>query len=341
MGFYKQLLRPILFRLDPETAHSLAMRALRFVPGVQVHDPILRQDLFGRTFPNPIGLAAGLDKDGEHVGDWERLGFGFVEVGTVTPRPQVGNPRPRLFRLPADQALINRMGFNNQGAEALGNRLRGTKVTIPIGVNIGKQKETPLDNAPEDYAECVRLLDFAPAYFAINVSSPNTPGLRELQDASLLADIIDAVRAVTKAPLFVKIAPDLTWEQIDAVITLAMDKKLQGIIATNTTIARDGLVTPIAEEGGLSGRPLRSRSTEVIRHIRAASKDLTLIGVGGVSSPEEALEKLLAGASLVQLYTGIVYEGPELPASIAKGLAALLRARGFTSVVQAIGSDVQ
>jgi dihydroorotate dehydrogenase len=343
VGLYKDLLRPALFRLDPETAHGLAMRALR-VPGAarllggRFDAPVLRQELLGREFPNPIGLAAGLDKDGEAVDAWGALGFGFAELGTVTPVSQPGNPRPRLFRLPKDRALINRMGFNNAGAAALRQRLARAITRIPIGVNIGKGRQTPLADAPKDYAEAARLVcaeppsggGGGPAYLAINVSSPNTPGLRELQDVGALAEIIAAVRDVNPVtPLLVKVAPDMEFTDLDAIVGLAVEKGLAGIIATNTTLRRDGLARDPGEEGGMSGAPLRARSTEFIRRIRERAPDgLVIIGVGGIFTAEDALEKLSAGASLVQVYTSFIYEGPGLPATLARGLARLLRERG-------------
>lgn len=336
MGLYSAIVRPLLFRLDPERAHRLALHWLsvpgfgRLVSGPPHRDPRLTQELAGTAFPNPIGLAAGFDKDGEAVEAWARMGFGFVELGTVTPRPQAGNPKPRVFRLPADRALINRMGFNNAGAAALGDRLRALDPPIPVGVNIGKNRETPLERTAEDYASAVLSLGWSPAYFAINVSSPNTPGLRDLQDPEALAELVDAVRHADGrlpphnrvTPLFVKVSPDLSAEDLEAIVTVALQKRIAGLIATNTTLSRHGMRTETQEEGGLSGPPLMGRSLEVIRAIRRlAGHRLVVIGVGGVSSVEDVLQMLRAGADLVQVYTALVYEGPSLVRRLCRGLS--------------------
>jgi dihydroorotate dehydrogenase len=340
--------------LDPERSHRLAMRALRMpgfarLVGRSYEDPILRQTLLGHGFRNPIGLAAGFDKDGEALGFWSRLGFGFVEAGTVTPSAQPGNPRPRVHRLSGDGALINSMGFNNRGAAALGVRLHTSGAQVPVGVNIGKGRDTPLGAAAADYARAVHTLGCSPAYFAVNVSSPNTPGLRELQDVSALAEIIDAVReadgrlppATAITPIFVKVSPDLADGDLDDIVDLAARKRIAGLIAANTTVGREGLLAPVPHEGGLSGAPLRERSTAMVRRIRArAPTGMAIIGVGGVFTAEDAFEKIAAGASLVQVYTALVYEGPGLAARISRGLAGLLRSRGFDGVPEAVGSGV-
>jgi len=336
VGLYSAIARPLLFRSDPERAHRLALRWLavpgfaRLLCGPPHRDPRLAQELAGITFPNPIGLAAGFDKDGEAVEAWATMGFGFAELGTVTPRPQSGNPQPRLFRLPADCALINRMGFNNAGAAALGDRLRSRSLQIPVGVNLGKNRDTPLERAAEDYASAVLSLGWSPAYFAVNVSSPNTPGLRELQDPLALSDIVDAVRQADGrlaphnriTPLFVKVSPDLSTEDLEAVVDVALRKRIAGIIATNTTLSREGLRTETQEEGGLSGAPLHSRSTEMVRAIRRlAGERILVIGTGGVSSVEDVLQMLRAGANLVQVYTALVYEGPTVVRRLCRGLS--------------------
>lgn len=347
MGLYSAIARPLLFRLDPERAHRLALRWLgvpgfaRLAAGPPHRDTRLARELAGITFPNPIGLAAGFDKDGEAIEAWTTMGFGFVELGTVTPRPQPGNPEPRLFRLPANRALINRMGFNNAGAAALGDRLRALDPPIPIGVNLGKNRDTPLERAAEDYASAVLSLGWSPAYFAINVSSPNTPGLRELQDPGALAEIIDAVRHADGrlpphnqiTPLFVKVSPDLSAEELEAIVEVALKKRIAGIIATNTTLSREGLRTETQEEGGLSGPPLLSRSLEAIRAIRRLAGDrMVVIGVGGVSSVEDVLQMLRAGADLVQVYTALVYEGPSLVRRLCRGLSREMDQLGANSL---------
>ena len=320
-------------RVPAETAHEAALRTIRvagLVPGAAAalravlgpRDPALRVRALGLDFPGPLGLAAGFDKDARGVAVLGAIGFGFVEVGTVTARPQPGNPRPRLFRLMADRAIINRMGFNNHGAAVAALRLRRRRHVI-VGVNIGKTKAAPEDEAVADYVASARAVAGVADYIVVNVSSPNTPGLRDLQAADRLRPLLTAVReAIGAVPLLVKIAPDLTDEDVDAVADLAVELGLDGIIATNTTIARDGLVTPAAEvsalgAGGLSGPPLRDRSLAVLRrlHIRAGDK-LVLIGAGGIETADDARERLEAGATLVQAYTGFVYGGPFWPRRI-------------------------
>ena len=322
MNLYADILRPCLFQLDAEAAHNLALTGLKVTPvsilrrlfGETATNPV---HLFGLTFPNPVGLAAGMDKKAEALGAWEALGFGFVEAGTVTAKAQPGNDKPRCFRFPPQQALINRMGFNNPGAEAVARKLSALKSSsrwprIPVGMNIGKSKVTPLEDAAADYAASFRqLLPFGD-YFVINVSSPNTPGLRQLQDRESLAVIIRTLKEIDSSkPLLVKIAPDLADDAVKEMASLAEAEKLDGLIATNTTLDHSSVPAAQDQTGGLSGSPLRSRSTEVLRILRAHTS-LPIIASGGVMSAESAREKLAAGASLVQIYTGFIYRGPDL-----------------------------
>jgi len=330
--FYKIFLQPLFFQLSPEQAHSLTMkmmkwRLVRFVAKFffQVNSPALSVRLFGLQFPNRVGMAAGFDKNAAYLPELEALGFGHVEIGTVTPLPQPGNEAPRLFRLPADEALINRMGFNNVGVDVVAARLRAIrpKLKLLIGGNIGKNKSTPNEEAVRDYEICFRKLFPVVDYFVVNVSSPNTPGLRELQDRKPLTGILERLQQLNREeaapkPILLKIAPDLSEAQLDEIVDIVLHTGIAGIVATNTTIGRSGLLTPATRiekigAGGLSGKPLASRSTEVIRYLAARSgKRFSIIGVGGINSPEEALEKLEAGADLLQLYTGLIYEGPSL-----------------------------
>ena len=322
MDLYGRVLRPLAFRMDPETVHHLAMRAIAagLVPGRPVR--ALPRTVFGVEFPNPIGLAAGFDKDGVGIDRWERFGFGFVELGTVTPRPQPGNPRPRLFRLKEDGALINRMGFNNAGSLALARRLERANPAILYGLNLGKNKDTPEERAHEDYAAAFRDLRGFGAYFVVNVSSPNTPGLRALQNPDGLRRIVGAVKEIDAArPLLVKIAPDLAPEDLDDIAALAREMDLAGIVATNTTIAREGLIADPGETGGLSGRPVRAMADRAIAHLRPQLEGRVMIGVGGVFSAEDAQAKLDLGCDLVQLYTGWIYGGPRLVPRILRDLA--------------------
>jgi len=347
MNLYKLLLRPVLFSFDPERIHHFITRILRLIfriPGCRaiaknryrVQDPSLVREVSGLTFANPVGLAAGFDKNAELVDELECLGFGFIEIGTVTPEPQDGNPKPRMFRLPADKALINRMGFNNQGRKVIHDHLRKRKSKLIIGGNIGKNKHTPNEDSYKDYELCFRELFDVVDYFAVNVSSPNTPGLRALQEREPLTKMLAQLQALNKElsvklnrpvrPVFLKIAPDLDQSQLDDIIAVVLDTKLAGIIATNTTISRAGLRTDPKEierfgNGGVSGKPVTKISTEIIRYISSKSAGrFTIIGVGGIHSPEDALEKIQAGASLVQLYTGFIYEGPGLIRRINKAL---------------------
>lgn len=376
---YRLLVRPLIFsvfKLDPEWAHGQVMQILTWLGsstpagttfqsgGIAQRQQWVRQQLgydndrlgqtrFGLNFSNPMGLAAGFDKDGEAVQAWPLMGFGFAELGTVTRWPQPGNPPPRLFRLVQDEAALNRMGFNNQGAEALAHRLaplwQNQRPAIPIGINLGKSKVTPLDAAVEDYCYSFQQLKTVGDYFVVNVSSPNTPGLRTLQAAEQLGPILAALQQhnTEAKPLLVKIAPDLAWPDIDAVVELAQTHHLAGIIATNTTISRQGLTTqvlpqtgrPMAEEaGGISGAPLRQRSTEVIRYIYQHTEGtLPIIGVGGIFTPDDAWDKLTAGACLLQAYTGWIYEGPWMVRRILEGLVEKLDDAGLETISDAVG----
>jgi dihydroorotate dehydrogenase len=358
-----QVVRPVLFsglKADPEWLHQQTLRSLSWMKTQSWSTSMLRQwygfederliqTVFGCQFANPIGLAAGFDKDGVAAEIWSNFGFGFAELGTVTFHAQPGNPQPRLFRLPLDQAALNRMGFNNQGSAALKERLQGQQKTGAIGINLGKSKITPLETAAEDYLESFRLLKELGDYFVVNVSSPNTPGLRSLQSTDQLEPILAALQQENTAskPILVKIAPDLVWEDIAAVVDLAQQYKLAGIIATNTTISREGLKTQtieatgkavMDEAGGISGAPVRVRSTEVLRFIyKQTNGTLPIIGVGGVFTAEDAWEKITAGASLVQVYTGWIYEGPGMVRRILQGLLQKLEEHQLPSIGAAIG----
>jgi dihydroorotate dehydrogenase len=339
---YKLLIKPLFFLLSPEQAHYFAMNLFQFccgIPGLkglmrsiyQVKNEKLERSLFGLRFPNPVGLAAGFDKDARWVDALAVLGFGFVEIGTVTPLAQPGNDKPRLFRLPKDEALINRMGFNNLGARQAAERLKKKKTNIIIGGNIGKNKITPNENALDDYMICYNELFDVVDYFVVNVSSPNTPGLRELQDKEPLLKILNGLQTINLAktnpkPILLKIAPDLSDAQLDDIIDIVKQSRIDGVIATNTTITRDNLETSKQEiaaigNGGLSGKPVRERSTEVIRYLKQKSGNaFPVIGVGGIQTGDDAKEKLEAGADLVQVYTGFIYEGPAIAARMNKAL---------------------
>lgn len=334
---YKLLIRPIYFLFDPEKIHHFTFSFIRFilkVPGCPwlfkmmyvVNDKRLERELFGLTFKNPVGLAAGFDKDAKLYNELSHLGFGFVEIGTLTPKSQNGNPKKRLFRLKEDSAIINRMGFNNGGVAEAVERLKKNKGVL-IGGNIGKNKVTPNADAVDDYKICFNALFDYVDYFVVNVSSPNTPNLRALQDKEPLTNLLKALQIENSKkqhpkPILLKIAPDLTNEQLLDIIDIVAETKIDGVIATNTTIARDGLQSANkTETGGLSGKPLTNRSTEVIRFLSEKShKAFPIIGVGGIHTAEDALEKLEAGADLVQLYTGFIYEGPKLIKSINKAI---------------------
>jgi len=336
------IIRKVLFSIDPESVHHKVMKLMRSAYAFPITRSLLKQQyvkkhvslertLWGIKFPNPVGLAAGFDKDAKYTDALACLGFGFVEVGTVTPRPQPGNPQPRLFRLPADKALINRMGFNNDGSKAAAERLRKRNERLVIGGNIGKNKDTPNENAIDDYEACFRDLYEVVDYFVVNVSSPNTPGLRALQDKEPLMRILNRLQVLNKElgkpkPLLLKIAPDLTNEQLDDIISIVKETGIQGLVATNTTIDRSGLTTPESEisnigAGGLSGKPLTKRATDVIRYIHKNSNgQIPVMAVGGIFTAADAIEKLNAGAVLVQVYTGFIYEGPGIARNICEGI---------------------
>ncbi|MFM7409172.1 MAG: quinone-dependent dihydroorotate dehydrogenase [Cuspidothrix sp.] len=377
MDIYKALLTDFLFTLvktEPEWLHKQSIHSLNWLVKtsyypltkwlnnliqnyLSVNDPRLEQTLWGLKFPNPLGLAAGFDKDGVGASIWHNFGFGFAELGTVTYHPQPGNPPPRLFRLPLDQAALNRMGFNNAGAVAMSARLINVKqhltypIPIPIGINLGKSKITSLELAAQDYLQSFRLLRDLGDYFVVNVSSPNTPGLRSLQDGVMLSQILDVLQDENQAnkPIFVKIAPDLEWEAISDIMAIAQSYKLAGLIATNTTISREGLQTQIIEKtgkspqeeaGGISGRPVRDRSTEVIRFIHQQSQgQIPIIGVGGIFTAQDAWEKITAGACLTQTYTGWIYEGPMMVSRILRGLLTKLEENGLNSISEAVGIE--
>lgn len=332
---YRTLIRPILFSLDPEHAHDYALNALSQSPLASLLEPFARavfptleKKVFNLNFPNPIGLAAGVDKNAEAVNKWEKLGFGFIELGTVTPLPQPGNPAPRIFRLPAEQGLINRLGFPGVGVERVAARLEklhnsGRWPQVPVGLNLGKNKDTPLEEAGNDYLACFQRTRDLADYFVVNVSSPNTPGLRDLQQGPYLDSILGPLRDLdpaAKRPLLIKISPDLDEMELVPIIDAVQKFQLAGIVATNTTVDKRGLSSQ--EEGGVSGRPLAATSTDIIRKVRRmVGARLPIIGVGGIFNAADAREKLEAGATLLQLYTGLVYEGPLIARKICRGLA--------------------
>lgn len=341
-----------LFAMDPERVHGMVgdvLGMLQFVGPLNrligrvlpVRDPILEQEVFGVTFPRPLGLAAGFDKSANSPDLWTPIGFGYAEIGTVTASPQPGNPAPRLFRLKADRGILNRMGFNNPGAAQVATNLYRRRYEDIVGVNIGKTKVVPLEHAVEDYRRSANLLEHLASYLVVNVSSPNTPGLRDLQAVESLRPILKAVQSTTDAPVLVKIAPDLSNEDIDAVADLALELGLDGIVATNTTISREGLATPNVEEmgpGGVSGPPVADRSLEVLARLRGRVGDqLVLISVGGIETPQQAWERIATGATLLQGYTGLIYGGPEWIRRIHRGLADQLRAQGFNNISEAVG----
>ena len=384
--FYRKLVRPVLFLHGAEEIHTRTLGHLAWVSRNRLvcdavdsffGAPELPVNLFGLKFQNPVGLAAGMDKNAEALPAWAALGFGFSELGGVTWHPQSGNPQPRIFRAVPEQAIVNRMGFNNAGAAVLAEKLRhwrasGRWPNHPVGINLGKSKITSLEQAAEDYANSFRALRGLADFYVVNVSSPNTPGLRQLQDKAALDEILAAIQEINgtpsrpgdghqaskeppdkqpgalcrdaATPILVKVAPDLSFEALDEILELAGPRQIAGIVATNTTIARpqsnDLAVQKIyAETGGLSGRPLRERSTEVIRHLfRQSARKLPIIGVGGIFSAAEAWEKITAGASLIQVYTGLVYEGPGLAKVIVTGLRERLAAAGCASLTQAVGA---
>lgn len=375
--FYRRVIRPVLFNYDSEGIHNQTLGSLAGLSRSRIgldaiesffgmaHLPV---DLWGLKFPNPVGLAAGMDKQGAAVPAWAAFGFGFSELGGVTWHAQPGNPPPRMFRLIPDEALINRMGFNNGGAGFLAERLAGWKAAglwpkHPVGINLGKSKIAPLELAAEDYAKSFRELKDLADFFVVNVSSPNTPNLRQLQDRSALDEILAALQEINRGgalmrrgpgdpagaskPILIKVAPDLTFEALDEILELAGPRNVAGIVATNTTIARPAssdaeLARTYSEAGGLSGRPLRERSTEVIRHIFLRSEGrVPIIGVGGIFNAQDAWEKITAGASLVQVYTGMVYEGPGIAREITQGLIDLLARSGMQSIREAVGAGAR
>lgn len=343
---YKSLLKPLLFLQKPEKAHHFTfdMTKLTFnLPLVSslvkksfaLDDPRLEREVFGLKFKNPVGLAAGFDKDAKLIDEMAMLGFGFIEIGTLTPKPQEGNPQPRLFRLPQDEALINRMGFNNGGVADAVKRLKKRKSNVIVGGNIGKNKVTPNEHAVDDYLFCLEALHPYVDYFVVNVSSPNTPNLRDLQEKEPLKQLLSAVKSANDQkskpkPILLKIAPDLTDGQLEDIIEIVRETQIDGVIATNTTIDRSKLSTSAAEveaigAGGVSGKVLKDRSTEVIRYLHSHSGGaFPIIGVGGIFSAADAIEKLEAGASLIQVYSGMIYEGPSLIKKIKKGILAHL-----------------
>ena len=351
---YEKLVRPILFNISPETAHEFGIEALKISLSSETAQNFAAKrfanesfgdiERFGLKFRNPLGIAAGFDKNGVVVNQLAALGFGFVEVGTVTYNPQKGNEKPRLFRLPEDKALINRLGFNNQGTAKVVERLKKIQPNCVLGVNIGKNKDVPNEDAVENYLASFDLAYEVADYIAVNVSSPNTPNLRELQKAENLEELLEALqkrnREISAKPLLVKIAPDLDESEIEAIVDIALRLNLSGIIATNTTTKRDNLKTKIDEAGGLSGKPLQRRSNEVISKIYRFSKGkLPIIGVGGIFTAEDAFEKIAAGACLIQAYTGFVYQGISFARDINSGLKNILKERGFDKLNDAVGSE--
>ena len=344
-------IKPYLFKLEPENAHHLAEYVLRlpnlcqipfnsFVKSHFVDDAILHQELFGRTFYNPVGLGAGFDKNATMVRGIQTLGFGFTEIGTVTPKPQPGNPKPRMFRHIDERSLQNAMGFNNDGAFKVVQRLKKRSAfSTPVGINIGKNKVTPEKEAINDYIHLIKAFDDLGDYFVINISSPNTPGLRDLQNETFISELFKEAKALTDMPILLKIAPDMSEQDAVALTTLAVEKGADGIIATNTTIDYS-LVQHPKEIGGLSGAVLKEKSFKIFESI---AKELygktTLISVGGIDSPQEVYRRIKAGANLVQILTGLIYGGPDLVMNINKGLIELLKADGYENITQAIGAD--
>jgi dihydroorotate dehydrogenase len=368
LSIYSAIVRPILFRLPPETVHELALHSLslflgsraarKFIAGRNTPSSFGKLERFGLTFANPVGLAAGFDKNGTVAQALAALGFGFIEVGSVTSEPQPGNPRPRLFRLPRDRALINRAGFNNCGAAELARNIKRRRPDCILGVNIGKSRRVAIEAAIPDYLESFAAVYDVADYVAVNVSSPNTPNLRELQRPEMLKNLLKSLQErnaelarkyalAEPKPLLLKIAPDLTEAEIESIVEVAIGADISGIIATNTTVRRDDLLTSNAYvtacgEGGLSGAPLRQRSNQVVALIyRLTRGALPIIGVGGVFTAEDAWEKICAGASLIQLYTGFIYEGPYVARRINEGLAVNLKREGFHSLDDAVGCRVK
>ena len=362
--FYRKIARPILFRQEAEQVHNRVLSALSFVSHSRAlcgltasiyGAPQLPVELFGLKFPNPVGLAAGMDKFGRALCAWEALGFGFSELGGVTWLEQPGNPQPRLFRAISEEAIVNAMGFNNPGAEKMAEALARLRrhhhwPSHPVGVNLGKSKATPLEKAAEDYANSFRVLRAHADFFVVNVSSPNTPNLRQLQDRAALNDILAALQeenAAPTRPILVKVAPDLSFEALDEILELVEPRRVAGIIATNTTITRpetkdEKAKSVYARPGGLSGRPLRQRSTEVIRHLaRQTRGTVPIIGVGGIFDATDAWEKITAGASLLQLYTSMIYQGPSVVRDIVIGLQCKLEENGVRHLAEAVGMSLR
>lgn len=357
---YRHFVRPFLFTQDSERIHNFTLRNLSWASrhpkvsnfiGNVFATPELPVTTLGLTFPSPVGLAAGMDKNAVALPIWKAMGFGFTELGGVTWHAQPGNPKPRIFRAIQDEAIVNRMGFNNAGAEAMASRLAewkklGLWPNHPVGINLGKSKITPLESAADDYANSFRVLQDYVDFFVVNVSSPNTPNLRQLQDKAALDEIFAALQQLNKGrkPILVKVAPDLSFEAIDEILQLVGPRNIAGIVATNTTITRPStcdthLKKVYAETGGMSGRPVRYMSTQVIRHIyRQTRGKLPVIGVGGIFTPDDALAKIMAGASLVQIYTGLVYEGPGIARDIVCGLQQRLSEYGFRTITEAVGA---
>lgn len=356
-GFYENFVLPVMFRLEPEAAHEIGIRSLQIGLGTEFAQQIAERkyasnglpeiEMFGLKFKSPIGVAAGFDKNGIVVNQLAALGFGFVEVGTVTFRPQAGNEKPRLFRLPADGALINRLGFNNEGAVAIANRLAGIERRCIVGVNIGKNKDVPNEEAAENYLRCFEIIHPVAGYVAVNISSPNTPNLRELQKRDNLEHLLSTLckrnTELGAKPILVKIAPDLDEMDIEMIVGVAIENGVSGIIATNTTLSRAGLKTPEAElpgSGGLSGRPLERLSNGVISAVyRYSGGKLPIVGVGGIFTAGDAFEKIAAGASLLQAYTGFVFQGPSFASRLNEGLDAIIRRKGFTNIDEAVGCE--
>lgn len=356
MSLYQKIIRPLLFNISPEAAHEIGIESLKiglksdfaqdFVAKKLAVESFGELERFGLKFKNPLGIAAGFDKNGIAVNQLAALGFGFVEVGTVTFKPQSGNEKPRLFRLPNDQALINRLGFNNEGTPKVVERLKKINPKCILGVNIGKNKDVPNDEAIENYLKSFDLAHQVADYIAVNVSSPNTPNLRELQKAENLEELLSELQKrnqeLSAKPLLVKIAPDLTGQEIEAIVDIVSRLDLSGIIATNTTISRENLKTNINEAGGLSGKPLREKSTEVISKIyKYSNGKIPIIGVGGIFTAEDAFEKITAGACLLQAYTGFIYQGISFTREIISGLNDILKKRGFVSLDEAVGSKLK
>lgn len=362
LSLYSSIVRPLLFSLPAETAHHFALSSLSGALHVDAvrnavekrykRTPFGKLKRFGLTFSNPVGLAAGFDKNGEAVDTLSALGFGFIEVGTVTSEAQPGNPKPRIFRLPKDRALINRLGFNNCGAKQVVKNLKKHESDYVLGINIGKSRSVPVEKAISDYLKTFGIVYQIADYIAVNVSSPNTPQLRELQQPDLLNDLLTSLQSRNRElaekhsltaprPLLLKIAPDLSEDDLRALIAVAQENKVSGIIATNTTVNRDGLSESSAEyEGGLSGAPLRKQSNEIIRMIyRLTNGTMPIVGVGGVFTAEDAWEKICAGASLIQIYTGFIYEGPSIARRINEGLRQIVSKEGFVSLDEAVGCE--